>query len=91
VIGMINDGVYALLATLGCLGVGLLAFLWQKYEPARLRARRERREARKSAIAELHHAQAEALVEAHDDAGADDQALLRYLELENSIETAKRT
>ena len=92
VMAMISDGLYALLAILGCLGVGVLAALVQKLEPTRLRSWREQREAKRSTIADLHERQADALVEAHDDGDAgDEQALLRYLELENSIESTKRT
>ena len=91
VTAMISDGLYALLATLACLGIGVVAWLIQKCEPARLRTWRERREQKRSTIAALQLRQAEALVEAHDNGDAgDDQALLRYLELENNIETAKR-
>jgi hypothetical protein len=92
VTAMISDGLYALLATVACLGVGVVAMLIQKCEPARLRSRRERREEKRAAIANLERRQAEALIEAHDNGTAgDDGALLRYLELENSIETTKRT
>ncbi|PWU21584.1 MAG: hypothetical protein C5B48_11120 [Candidatus Rokuibacteriota bacterium] len=88
---MISDGLYALLATVACLGVGMLVWLIQKCEPARLRTWREGRERRRSQVAALELRQAEALVEAHDNGDSgDDRALLRYLELENSIETAKR-
>ena len=92
VMAMISDALYALLATGGCVALVVLALLIQKLEPARLRTWRERRKARRRAIAELERQQVKQLDRVRDttDAGHD-EAILRYLELQNSIETAKRT
>jgi hypothetical protein len=82
---------YALLATGGCVALVVLALLIQRLEPARLRTWRARREDRRSAIAELEQRQREQLAGVRETTGAgQDEALLRYLELENSIEIAKR-
>ena len=93
VLAMISDALFALLATGGCLALVLLALLARRLEPARLTAWRERRENKRSVIAQLERQQLEQLVASVEDTTGpgDDEALLRYLQLENNIETAKRT
>jgi len=92
VLAMISDALFALLATGGCLALVLLALLARRLEPARLTAWRERRENKRSVIAQLERQQLEQLVASVEDTTGpgDDEALLRYLQLENNIETAKR-
>jgi predicted lysophospholipase L1 biosynthesis ABC-type transport system permease subunit len=92
VMAMISDALFALLATGGCVALVVLGLLIQKLEPARLRTWREQREAKRRAIAEIERQQEEQLDRVRDTTGAGhDDAILRYLELENSIEIAKRT
>jgi hypothetical protein len=90
-IGTISDAMYALLVTGGCFILVMLVLLIQALRPTRLRSRREHREVKRRVIAELERRQEEQVERLRDTAGAShDEALARYLELQNSIDFAKR-
>lgn len=90
-IATISDGLFALLMTGGCFALGALVLLIQSLRLARLRSWRDQREVKRRMMAELERQQEEQLDRLRDTTGAShNEALLRYLELQNSIEIAKR-
>ena len=90
-IATISDAMYALLVTGGCFIAVMLVLLLQAVRPARLRSRREHREVKRRVIAELERRQEEQLERMRDSTGArHSEAVARYLELQNSIDFAKR-
>jgi hypothetical protein len=92
VIATMSDGQYALLVTGGCFALGALVLLIQALQPARLRSWRVKRQVKRRVIAELERRQEEQLDRMRDTTGAGhNEAFVRYLELQNSIEIAKRT
>jgi Lon protease-like protein len=89
-IATISDGLYALLATGGCFAVVGLVLVAERLRPAQLRSWRDQREVKRRLIAELEQRQEEQLDRMHNTTGASrDEALVRYLELQNSIEMVK--
>jgi Lon protease-like protein len=87
----ISDGLYALLATGGCFGLVGLGLAVQRLRPARLRSWRDQRGVKRRLIAELERRQEEQMDRMRNTTGAShDEALARYLELQNSIETVRR-
>jgi hypothetical protein len=87
----IGDGAYAFLVTGGCFALGMMVLLLQALRPARLRSWRDHRRVKRRLIAELERRQQEQLDRMRDTTGASHaEAFARYLELENSIESAKR-
>ncbi len=90
-IAMISDGLYACLVTGGFFALVMLVLLIRALRPARRRSWREHRELKRRVIAELERRREEQLERMHDttEAGGN-EALSRYLELQNSIEFAKR-
>ena len=89
-IATMSDGQYALLVTGGCFALGVLVLLIQALQPARLRSWREKRQVKRRVIAELERRQEEQLDRMRETTGAShNEALVRYLELQNSIEIAK--
>jgi D-alanyl-D-alanine carboxypeptidase/D-alanyl-D-alanine-endopeptidase (penicillin-binding protein 4) len=90
VIATISDAQYALLVTGGCFALVVLVLLIQALEPARLRSWREKRQVKRRVIAELERRQEEQLDRLRGTTGVShDEAFVRYLELQNSIEIAK--
>jgi hypothetical protein len=90
VIATMSDGKYALLVTGACFALGVLVLLIQALQPARLRSWREKRQVKRRVIAELERRQEEQLDRMRDTTGAGhNEAFVRYLELQNSIEIAK--
>jgi hypothetical protein len=91
-IAVISDALYVFLVTGGGFALGGLVLLIQALRPARFRERRERREVKRRVIAELERRQEEQLDRMRDTTGPSHaEAFVRYLELQNSIEIAKRT
>jgi Lon protease-like protein len=91
-IATISDGLYALLVTGGCFALVVLVVLIQPLQPARLRSWRDQREVKRRVLAELERRQEEQLDRMRDTTGAThNEAFVRYLELQNSIEVVKRT
>jgi hypothetical protein len=79
------------LLTGGCFALVVLVLLIQALRPARLRSWREHREVKRRVIAELERRQDEQLDLMRDTTGAShSEAFARYLELQKSIEIAKR-
>jgi hypothetical protein len=90
VVATMSDGQYALLVTGGCFALGVLVLLIQALHPARLRSWREKRQVKRRVIAGLERRQEEQLDRMRETTGAShNEALVRYLELQNSIEIAK--
>jgi hypothetical protein len=90
-IATMTDAVYALLVTGGCFALVGLVRLIQAARPARLRSWRDQREVKRRVIAELERRQEEQLDRMNHTTGAShNEALVCYLELQNSIEYAKR-
>jgi hypothetical protein len=91
VFAVISDALYGFLVTGGGFALGGLVLLIQALRPARLSERRERRAVRRRVIAELERQQEEQLDRMRDTTGASHaEAFVRYLELQNRIEIAKR-
>jgi hypothetical protein len=90
-IAAVSDALYALMVTGGCFALVVLVLLLRALRPARLRSWRERRKVKRRTIAELERRREEQLDRMRDTTGAShSEAFVRYLELENSIEIAKR-
>jgi hypothetical protein len=90
-IATMSQGLYALLVTGGCFALVALVLLIQELRPARLRSWRDQRQVKRSVIAELERRQEELLDRMRDTNGdGHSQAFASYLELQNSIEAAKR-
>ena len=90
-IAMISDAVYAFLVTGGFFALLALGLTIRALRPTRLRSWRAHRSVKRQVIAELRRRQQEQMGRMRDASGASqDQAFLRCLELENSIESAKR-
>ena len=88
---MMSDALYALLVTGGVYALVVLALMIQALRPARLRSRRDQREVKRRVIAELERRQEEYLDRMRDTTGTSQaKAIASYLELQNSIEAAKR-
>jgi hypothetical protein len=86
-----SQGLYALLVTGGCFALVALVLLIQELRPARLRSWRDQRQVKRSVVAELERRQEELLDRMRDTNGAGhNEAFASYLELQNSIEAAKR-
>jgi hypothetical protein len=90
-IALISDGLFALLVTGAGFAVVAGVSLVQLIRPARLRSWRDHREVKRRVITELERRQAKQLDLMRNTVGASHrEAFLRYLVLQNSIETAKR-
>jgi Lon protease-like protein len=91
-IAMISDGLYALLVTGGCFALVMLVLLFQLLRPTRLRSWRDHRAVKRRLIAQLERRQEEQLERMRNTTGAShNEALVRYLELQDSIENVKRS
>jgi hypothetical protein len=90
-IATLSDAGYAFLVTGGFFALLALALLIRALRPAHLRSWRAHRRVRRRVIAELERRQEEQLDCMRDAAGPrQHEAFLHYLELQNSIESAKR-
>jgi hypothetical protein len=91
-IAMISDGLYALLVTGGCFALVVLVLLVQLLRPTRLRSWWDQREVKRRVIAQLERRQEEQMDRMRNTTGAGhDEAFVRYLELQNSIEIVKKS
>jgi heme exporter protein D len=91
VIATISDAAYAFLATGGFFALLALGLTIRALRPRHLRSWRAHRAVKRRVIAELERRQQEQLSRMGNAPGpSQHEAFLRYLELQNSIESAKR-
>jgi heme exporter protein D len=86
-----SDGVYALLITGGLFTLVAIGMTIRALWPARLRSWRQHRRIKRQVIAELERRQKEQAACIKDMSGSrHDEAFLRYLEIQHSLEAARR-
>jgi hypothetical protein len=91
VIATISDAVYAFLVTGGFFTVMALVLAVRALRPTHLSSWRAHRKVKRQVLAELERRQEEQLVRMRDQSDVrQHEAFLRYLELQNSIDFAKR-
>jgi heme exporter protein D len=87
----ISDGVYALLITGGLFTLVAVAMTFRALWPTRLRSWRHHRRLKRQVIAELERRQKEQANRVKGTGGSrHDEAFRRYLEIQHSLEAARR-